>query len=39
VDGLMYLRIADLPDRTVKPVLEEYLAELEKNLSVNKPII
>jgi len=30
VDGLMYLRIADLPDSTVKPVLEEYLAELEK---------
>lgn len=39
VDGLMYLRIADLPDSTVKPVLEEYLTELEKNLSVNKPII
>ena len=35
VDGLMYLRIADLPENTVKPVLEE----LEKNLSVNKPII
>ena len=31
VDGLMYLRIADLPDSTVKPVLEEYLAELENN--------
>ncbi len=39
VDGLMYLRIADLPDSTVKPVLEEYLAELEKKLSVNKLII
>lgn len=36
VDGLMYLSIADLPDSTVKPVLEEYLAELENNLSVNK---
>jgi hypothetical protein len=31
VDGLMYLRIADLPDSTVKPVLEEYLTELENN--------
>jgi len=39
VDGLMYLRIADLPDSTVKPVLEEYLAELESKLNVNKPII
>jgi hypothetical protein len=34
VDGLMYLRIADLPDSTVKPVLEEYLSELENNLSI-----
>ncbi|OED42240.1 glycerol acyltransferase, partial [Flavobacteriaceae bacterium (ex Bugula neritina AB1)] len=24
VDGLMYIRIADLPDSTVKPVMEEY---------------
>ncbi len=39
VDGLMYLRIADLPDSTVKPVLEEYLEELEKNLTVNKSFI
>ena len=30
VDGLMYLRVADLPESTVKPVLEEYLNELEK---------
>ena len=39
VDGLMYLRIADLPESTVKPVLEEYLEELEKNLTVNKSFI
>ena len=39
VDGLMYLRIADLPESTVKPVLEEYLIELENKLSVNKPNI
>ncbi|NMH28275.1 GNAT family N-acyltransferase [Flavobacterium silvaticum] len=32
VDGLMYIRIADLPDSTVKPVIEEFQAELEKKL-------
>ena len=30
VDGLMYIRIADLPESTVKPVMEEFEAELEK---------
>ncbi len=30
IDGLMYIRIADLPDSTVKPVMEEFQAELEK---------
>ena len=30
VDGLMYIRIADLPETTVKPVMEEFQAELEK---------
>ena len=29
VDGLMYIRIKDLPESTVKPVLEEFQAELE----------
>ncbi|NBC57318.1 MAG: GNAT family N-acetyltransferase, partial [Bacteroidetes bacterium] len=29
VDGLMYIRIEDLPESTVKPVLEEFQAELE----------
>lgn len=33
VDGLMYIRIADLPESTVKPVLEEFQKELEKKLS------
>lgn len=32
VDGLMYIRIADLPESTVKPVLEEFQIELEKKL-------
>lgn len=30
VDGLMYIRIADLPEETVKPVMEEIQADLEK---------
>jgi putative hemolysin len=32
VDGLMYIRISDIPDSTVKPVFEEYQAELESRL-------
>jgi putative hemolysin len=35
IDGLMYIRIADLPESTVKPVMEEFQAELEKKLSEN----
>ncbi|WP_282086795.1 lysophospholipid acyltransferase family protein [Aquimarina algiphila] len=35
VDGLMYIRIADLPDSTVKPVMEEFQAELEKKYFKN----
>ena len=33
VDGLMYIRIADLPESTVKPVMEEFQIELENRLS------
>ena len=33
VDGLMYIRIADLPESTVKPVMEEFQEELEKKYS------
>jgi len=32
VDGLMYIRIADLPESTVKPVMEEFQAELERKM-------
>ena len=32
VDGLMYIRIADIPESTVKPVMEEFQAELERKL-------
>jgi putative hemolysin len=35
VDGLMYIKIADLPESTVKPVMEEFQAELERKLSEN----
>lgn len=39
IDGLMYIRIADLPESTVKPVMEEFQAELEKKYfdSQNEP--
>ncbi len=30
VDGLMYIRISDLPESTVKPVMEEFQKELEQ---------
>jgi len=33
VDGLMYIRIADIPESTMKPVMEEFQAELEKKLA------
>ncbi|AVR44556.1 glycerol acyltransferase [Christiangramia fulva] len=33
VDGLMYIRIADLPESTVKPVMEEFQKELEEKNS------
>ncbi len=35
VDGLMYIRIADLPESTVKPVMEEFQAELERKFAEN----
>jgi len=33
VDGLMYIRVEDIPDSTMKPVMEEFQAELERKLS------
>ncbi len=33
VDGLMYIKIADLPESTVKPVMEEFQAELERKFT------
>ncbi len=32
IDGLMYIKIADLPESTVKPVMEEFEAELERKI-------
>ncbi|MGA8853867.1 MAG: GNAT family N-acetyltransferase, partial [Christiangramia sp.] len=36
VDGLMYIRIADLPESTVKPVMEEFQKELEDRAAALK---
>lgn len=36
IDGLMYIRISDIPDSTVKPVLEDFQAELLKRDEVNE---
>ena len=33
IDGLMYIRISDIPDSTMKPVMEEFQKELEKKLA------
>ena len=33
IDGLMYIRIADIPESTMKPVMEEFQAELERKLA------
>ncbi|MCG9791776.1 GNAT family N-acyltransferase [Flavobacterium algicola] len=33
VDGLMYIRVEDIPESTMKPVMEEFQAELERKLN------
>jgi putative hemolysin len=33
IDGLLYLKISDLPDSTVRPVMEEFQAELERKFN------
>ena len=30
IDGLMYIKVAEIPESTVKPVMEEFQAELER---------
>jgi putative hemolysin len=37
VDGLMYIKISDLPESTVKPVMEEFQADLERKLAQGIP--
>jgi hypothetical protein len=37
IDGLMY-RIADIPESTMKPVMEEFQAELERKLTEGRLI-
>ena len=36
IDGLMYIKVADLPESTVKPVLEEFQEELERKAQENQ---
>ena len=33
VDGLMYIKISEIPESTVKPVMEEFQAELERKIA------
>jgi putative hemolysin len=33
IDGLMYIRISDIPESTMKPVMEEFQAELERKFN------
>ena len=37
VDALMYIKISDLPESTVKPVMEEFQADLERKLAAGVP--
>ncbi|MWB93650.1 GNAT family N-acetyltransferase [Flavobacterium sp. GA093] len=38
IDGLMYIRIADIPESTMKPVIEEFQLELERKLAEKEDI-
>jgi putative hemolysin len=33
VDGLMYIKVSDIPESTVKPVMEEFQVELERKVT------
>ncbi len=39
VDGLMYIKISDLPESTVKPVMEEFEAELERKIAAGNDTV
>ena len=34
----MYIKIADLPEDTVRPVMEEFQAELERKLAADQEL-
>lgn len=36
IDGLMYIRVSDIPESTVKPVIEDIQLELEKKINSGK---
>ena len=36
IDGLMYIRISDLPESTIKPVLEENERTIKKKVKKNE---
>lgn len=36
IDGLMYIRISDLPESTIKPVLEEMSDQIRKEQEINQ---
>lgn len=36
IDGLMYIRVSDIPESTMRPVLEDIQAELEKKIQQEK---
>lgn len=36
IDGLMYIRVSDIPESTVRPVLEDIQAELDKKIQSGK---
>lgn len=38
IDGLMYIKVADIPESTVKPVIEEFQAELERKAQEDNSI-
>jgi putative hemolysin len=33
IDGLMYIKVADIPESTIKPVMEEFQAALERKVT------
>ena len=37
IDGLMYIRVADIPDSTVRPVIEDIQAELDRKIEDANP--